>query len=160
MTPNIPSCPVHGELRSVLHRDVGLIWVCQERTCGYIQRPEPRERIPVPRLPGTASGKYHNQPTMRDGMRFDSLGESRRWSDLQQEQHAGVIRNLRRQVRYKLVVNGQQIADYVADFVYQDTRGIEVVEDFKGVRTPEYKLKSRLMTALYGITILETRARQ
>lgn len=44
---------------------------------------------------------------------------------------------------------------YVADFVYlQD--GEIIVEDTKGFRTPEYKIKRKLMLFLKGIRIKET----
>jgi hypothetical protein len=43
---------------------------------------------------------------------------------------------------------------YLADFVYfQD--GKQVVEDVKGVRTPVYRLKKRLVAEKYGIEIRE-----
>ena len=43
---------------------------------------------------------------------------------------------------------------YVADFVYS-RNGLTVVEDAKGVRTPVYRLKKRMMAEKYGIQIRE-----
>lgn len=43
---------------------------------------------------------------------------------------------------------------YIADFVYAENGKI-VVEDTKGVRTPEYIVKRKLMLYLYGIKIKE-----
>lgn len=78
-----------------------------------------------------------------------------RWVELLAQQRAGKIDELARQVRYRLDVNGQLIAHYVADFVY--VRGGErITEDVKGYRTREYLLKRKLMKAVHGITILET----
>lgn len=101
------------------------------------------------------SAKYHNVPTMQDGVRFDSRKEARRHQELQLEQRAGGITDLQRQVRFPIVVNGLLITTFVANHVYQ-RNGLRVVEDTKGVRTREYRLKAKLMRACYGIEILET----
>lgn len=44
---------------------------------------------------------------------------------------------------------------YIADFVYRQD-GKTIVEDCKGMRTPEYKIKRKLMLWRYNIKILET----
>jgi hypothetical protein len=44
----------------------------------------------------------------------------------------------------------------VADFVYIDESGVEVVEDVKGYKTPEYKAKKKLMESQHQIVIRET----
>lgn len=49
----------------------------------------------------------------------------------------------------------RHIATYVADFVYRDQRGNEVVEDPKGYVTAMYRLKKRLMLACHGIEVVE-----
>lgn len=103
--------------------------------------------------------KYGAQPTVVDGIRFASKREARRWQELKLLEKGKQISGLRRQLRYPLEVYGELIATYVADFVYYPTphdSPVVVVEDTKGVRTPEYKLKAKLMKAIYGITILET----
>ena len=45
--------------------------------------------------------------------------------------------------------------EYIADFVYTDKDGNTIVEDAKGVRTPEYKIKRKLMLYRHGIKIKE-----
>lgn len=67
---------------------------------------------------------------------------------------ARVIRDLELQPRYPLVVNGVKVATYVGDFRYRED-GVLVLEDAKGVRTREYRLKAKLMKALFGIEIRE-----
>lgn len=101
--------------------------------------------------------KYHNVPTVVDGIRFDSKKEAHRWSELKLLQRAGQISDLRRQVRHDLVVNGIKICAYVADFTYTDEAAHRpVVEDVKGgIRTREYILKKKLMRACLGIEITE-----
>lgn len=49
----------------------------------------------------------------------------------------------------------QRAVHYIADFVYKDKEGNEVVEDTKGMRTKEYLLKKKMMRALLGIQIKE-----
>ena len=72
-------------------------------------------------------------------------------------ERAGTIRDLKLQPRFKLHVNGQLICTYVADFEYEkelkDGEWISVVEDTKGVETPEFKLKKKLMKAVHGVEI-------
>ena len=101
--------------------------------------------------------KYHNSKTVIDGIRFDSKKEAKRYLELKILVKAGVIKELKRQVPYILIDKscyGRAIK-YVADFVYLEN-GQLVVEDVKGVRTPVYKLKKRLMAEVYGIEIKET----
>lgn len=105
--------------------------------------------------------KYHARKTTVDGITFDSRKEADRYLVLKGMEDDGAIENLRRQVRYELVpafdVDGKHYRPvyYVADFVYVED-GREVVEDVKGVRTDVYKLKSKLFTRRYGMSIKET----
>lgn len=100
--------------------------------------------------------KYKNEPTWVDGLRFDSKREAKRWQDLELRRKAGAIACIERQKRYSLGFNGEHICDYIADFVYREHGIATVVEDCKGFRTQVYKLKKKLMKAIYGIDILET----
>lgn len=100
--------------------------------------------------------KYKNIRLEMDGIMFDSKGEMNRYVALKIKQQAGLIQGLRHQVPYKLVVNGQLICTYIADFVYNEA-GKTVVEDFKGMLTDVFKLKMKLMKAVHGIDILLTR---
>lgn len=100
--------------------------------------------------------KYGAIRTTIHGITFASKREAIRYQDLYLLAQAGVITNLECQPRYPLVVNGVTVGTYVADFRYTEADGGIVVEDSKGVRTPVYRLKAKLMQALYGITIYET----
>jgi hypothetical protein len=100
--------------------------------------------------------KYRNIPRLINGKRFASKREAGDYVKLAAAEKTGVISNLRTQVAYKLIVNGQLICTYVADFVYYDnTTQQTVVADTKGFRTREYAIKKRLMKALYNISIFE-----
>lgn len=101
--------------------------------------------------------KYRNKKTSADGIRFDSKREANRYIELKLLERAGAIKDLRRQVPYVLINKSRygRAIKYVADFVYYEY-GKLVVEDVKGVRTPVYKLKKRLMAEVYGIEVKET----
>lgn len=101
--------------------------------------------------------KYHNSKTVIDGIRFDSKKEAKRYLELKILEKAGAIKDLRRQVPYVLINKSRygRAIKYVADFVYYEDDKL-VVEDVKGVRTPVYKLKKRLMAEVYGIEVKET----
>lgn len=61
------------------------------------------------------------------------------------------------QPSYRIEVNGTLICHYRADFRYWDERRKErVVEDSKGVVTPDYRLKNRLMLAVHGVQVFES----
>jgi hypothetical protein len=100
-------------------------------------------------------GKYGNRAVVSGGVRFASAREHRRWLELTALEAAGAISCLRRQVPFDLVANGVTVCRYVADATYYEG-GEYVVEDSKGYRTREYKLKRKLMLALHGITVRET----
>ena len=104
------------------------------------------------RLPGWH--KYQAKPTIQDGHRFASLREAQVYQNLKLQERAGLIAHLELQPRYILIVNSHRLGTYVADFRYLEN-GVTVVADAKGVQTPIYRLKKKLMLALYDIEITE-----
>lgn len=100
--------------------------------------------------------KYHAKKTVVDGMTFDSRHEADRWVELKILQRAGVISQLKRQVRFDLVppLSGERGVSYYADFTYLQN-GKLVVEDAKGYKTPEYIIKRKLMLWIRHIKIRE-----
>lgn len=121
-----------------------------------------------------AWSKYHSQKVVADGEVFDSRKECRRWQELKLLEKAGEITDLRRQVPFELLPDQREPdmigprggrkkgriierkAVYIADFVYKDRSGLEVVEDCKGMRTKDYIIKRKLMLYKFGIRIKET----
>jgi hypothetical protein len=97
--------------------------------------------------------KFHNVRT--NG--FASKREATRAQDLQLLERAGQITELKFQVAFEIVpaAPGERAVFYVSDFTYLKN-GSLVVEDSKGMKTPVYKLKRRLMQHVHGITILES----
>ena len=100
--------------------------------------------------------KYHAIRTTIDGITFASKKEAARYQELKLMVAAHEITMLQLQVKYSLDINDVHICNYFADFVYTDSDGFPVVEDVKGVRTAVYKLKKKLMLAIYEIRIYET----
>ncbi len=98
--------------------------------------------------------KFRAQSVRTEDGFFASKREHKRWLELKLLERAGAIQGLDRQKKYVINVNGQKICSYIADFTYSDDSGF-VVEDAKGFKTPEYKLKKKLMLAVFGIEIKE-----
>ena len=70
-------------------------------------------------------------------------------------QAAGEISRLILQPKFDIIVNGVKVAYYKADFAYFNKNN-RVIEDVKGVKTPIYRLKKKLVEALYpGVKIEE-----
>ena len=89
---------------------------------------------------------------------YASKAEAARAAELKLMERAGVIDDLREQVRFEVVPSqsGERAVHYVADFVYLDRRTNKiVVEDVKGVKTDVYKIKRKLMLLVHGIRIQE-----
>ena len=106
---------------------------------------------------GYRKNKYGAKKTHFMGFTFDSRWEAERWGQLTSMERAESIRDLERQIRYNIIVNGEKICAYIADFRYKlvedDGSETEIVEDAKGVETAEFKLKKKLMKAVHGIEI-------
>lgn len=117
--------------------------------------------IPI-RLPGPKQHKYRAKRTEVDGITFASQKEAKRYQDLKLLQQAGEISELELQPEFELMVGDTCVCKYVADFRYRLKQhtgdlnpGEEVVEDVKGCNTAVYRLKKKLMKAIYGIEIQE-----
>lgn len=114
-----------------------------------------------------------NKKITVDGVTYDSTKEYKRYLELIVLERAGIISDLRRQVKYVLIPTqrepdtigkrggikkGKLIekeCSYYADFVYQEN-GKEIVEDCKGFREEKYLIKRKLMLYIHGIRIKET----
>ena len=104
------------------------------------------------------ASKYHNRKTLVDGIQFDSQKEANRYQELILMERAGLIRSIELQPRYDLIVNGHKLGFYKGDFRYEVVAtSILVGEDVKSpaTKTAVYRLKKKLVKALYGIEIIE-----
>ena len=116
--------------------------------------------------------KYKAVKTTIDGITFDSKREAKRYTELKILEKSGHITHLELQPVYQITVNGVDICKYKADFRYFTVRAEsnersynskgewqtptktgdkegQVVEDSKGFKTPIYRLKKKLVEALY-----------
>lgn len=100
--------------------------------------------------------KYRNQRTELLGKTFASKKEAQRYLQLLAMQHAGQISGLELQPVYLIEIGGELICRYIGDFRYIED-GQTFVEDVKSsaTKTPVYRLKKKLLYALYGIEIRE-----
>jgi len=99
--------------------------------------------------------KYRNVKTVIDGITFDSKKEANYYGKLKLLLKSGEVIKFDCQVRYDFELNGIKMGFYKADFViHWKTSGIKVV-DVKGMKTPVYQLKKKMMKAFHGIDIFE-----
>lgn len=108
--------------------------------------------------------KYKAAGRREDGRFFHSNAEADRYLLLKQAQEKGLIRNLQCQIPFNLVVNGQHICQYRADFQYiwLSPTGSQLgvfIEDVKGMVLSDYVIKRKLMMACHRIEVLELPAR-
>ena len=105
--------------------------------------------------------KYHAKKTVVDGIEFDSAREAKRYTRLRALEEEGKIQHLRLQVPFEIVPSFEcdgvkyRGMKYIADFVYYRD-GKQVVEDTKGWKTAEYRLKKKLMAYMNHINIEES----
>jgi hypothetical protein len=117
-------------------------------------------------------GKYNAKKTIAFGITFDSKKEAQRYQELKIMEAAGEIKGLKRQVKFQLIppqyepdtvgkrggkIKGKLIereCAYYADFTYFQN-GVFIVEDTKGMKTPDYIIKRKLMLHVNGIRIKE-----
>ncbi len=101
------------------------------------------------------ANKFRAVKTVVDGATFASKAEARRYNELRLMERAGDISRLELQPKFPVHINGVLVCTYIADFAYF-TSSQRVVEDVKGVKTPVYRLKKKLVEAVYpGVTIVE-----
>lgn len=102
--------------------------------------------------------KYRNTKVQYEGIKFDSIKERDYYIQLQLQMKAiqpeYKVLNIELQVPYPIFINNKKICTYIADFVVTYKDRAEVI-DVKGFKTQIYKLKKKLVEAIYGITIKE-----
>lgn len=120
------------------------------------------------------SSKYNAKKVVIDGIKFASQKEGKRYEYLKAEESAGTITGLALQTRYTLIpsqyemgqikANGElkkgkcleRAVEYISDFEY-DVNGVHVVEDVKGMATPQYVIKRKLMLFFKNVKIREVK---
>jgi len=94
--------------------------------------------------------KYRAIKTQLDGITFDSKREASRYAELKMMQAQAVIERLELQPVLPISINGRPVCKYKGDFRYFcRARNRHVLEDVKGFETPVFRLKKKLVEALY-----------
>ena len=96
--------------------------------------------------------KYNNIKTVVDGINFDSKREAYYYLYYKRLQETKIISNLKLQTPIKFDIDGKHIFTYKADFEYEEEYGHHYI-DVKGVETPVFRLKKKLIEAKYKIII-------
>lgn len=92
-----------------------------------------------------------------DGVVFDSKAEMNRFAELKMMERAGIIKDLKCQVKFILQEKFKhekygniRAIEYIADFSYiQIMNGKTVIEDCKGMLTDKYLIKRKLFLFKY-----------
>lgn len=102
--------------------------------------------------------KYNNVKTEVNGILFDSKKEAKYYGMLRLKLKAKLIDNFEMQVKFDIIVNNHKIGFYKADFVtFKDGKIFEVIDVKSEItkKLPVYRLKKKLIKALYGFDIVE-----
>ena len=84
-----------------------------------------------------------------------------RYKELISMENEGLIKSLQLQVPFELApaveLDGEPRKEpalrYFADFVYFDKAGNKIVEDAKGYKTKDFRIKLHLMATVHGIKV-------
>lgn len=117
------------------------------------------------RKTATKRNKYNAVKIEKDGMKFDSQKEYKRYIELTAQMQRGEIQDLQCQVKFELApkvkIAGEKRAKpalrYYADFTYL-SNGRLIVEDVKSVATRKlasFRNKKHLMKSVHGIDVIE-----
>ena len=97
--------------------------------------------------------KYKAVKTIVDGFTFASKLEAKYYQIYSAMENAGAIKNLKMQTSLPFFFEGKKIFTYKPDFEYDDVDGKHHYIDVKGVFTPVFRLKKKLIEAQYKIEI-------
>ncbi len=100
-----------------------------------------------------------------DGTVFDSASELRRWTELSILNVTGCISGLERQVPFPLILpDGTPVKTptgrtmiFTADFRYTENGNV-IIEDYKGIWSPDAKLRIAIFEAIYKTKVRITGA--
>ena len=89
--------------------------------------------------------KFGNKPTTVNGRRYDSKAEARYAGHLATLRDAGHVLGWLEQVPFRFPCGTRYVADFL---VYYEDGRCQLI-DVKGVATPEFKIKQRMMATHY-----------
>jgi len=102
------------------------------------------------RSPFRRRNKFGAVKTKVDGVMFDSRLESQWYEYLKILGTAGLIEGLELQKEFVITIQDKQICTYIADYFFFDkAKQRWIIGDAKGVETDVFKIKKKLVMALY-----------
>ena len=93
-----------------------------------------------------STSKYGNKRLRVNGVLYDSIREYYRHLELKILEKHGLISDLRfhHSDDVLLVVSNPNVR-YIPDFTYKNSEGVKVVEDVKGMQTPDFIIKKKIV---------------
>lgn len=117
------------------------------------------EYFNLPEVKGAGRNKFNAKKTEYDGRIFDSKAEADRAHQLWLLKLSGEVKTIEYQPEFPIVINDKKVAKYVADFRVTYRDGHVEIEDVKGLKKGAayslFKLKKKIVEALYNIEIVE-----
>lgn len=95
-----------------------------------------------------SSNKFNAKRTDYDGKWYHSKGEASYAAELDWMKKAGEVMSWERQVKIDLKVNGHHITNYFIDFIATMKDGTLRLIEYKGMESPEWRMKFELLNAL------------
>jgi hypothetical protein len=92
--------------------------------------------------------KYGAKKQTYNGVKYDSTLEAKVAEDLDWQLHAGLLKEIKRQVKIPLLVNKILIANYYCDFRVIDKHDQVKYIEVKGMELPLWQMKKKLFLAL------------
>ena len=112
-------------------------------------------------LPALQMNKYNAKKTVYNGELYDSKAEASFAAKLdiarKAKEASERVVEIERQPKFPIEIEGEKICTYKGDFLVTYANGDVKLYDVKGVATPVYRLKKKLVEAIYGITIIEVK---
>ena len=140
----------------------GLVRVETRATLDLKNQPRGSAGWPDLHLEGKKRGRFPVADKTRrteDGHVFDSLAEKARYTQLKLMTRAGLIVSaIEVQPSWEIMINGQRLCVYTADFAYECKDRGPVIEDVKTSGTQKdtaYRLRKRAAELQYGIKVTE-----
>ena len=94
-------------------------------------------------------GKFNNKRAVHGGRLYHSKKEADYARELDLRVRAKELKSWRRQVPFRLCVNGRLVCTYILDFEETDTNDNVSYTEVKGYETDVWRLKWILFEALY-----------
>lgn len=95
--------------------------------------------------------KYHNKPTVYNGVWYHSKKEAKYAAELDLAKKAGDLKFFLSQVAFHLPGGIKYLCDFVEFWKNGEVRFVDV----KGFKTSTYRLKKKLVESIYPIEIIE-----